>query len=95
MGQAVAEALLSKDNTQTTALKKLQKTIVQALSRMIKVFKDLFKSTTSLEKIPSFTPHHGQQVVHLANEQRYKSQKAHGASQDALRHYNIPKGKNG
>lgn len=95
--QVVAEAMLSTENSKSTvsALKRLHKAIVDALYRMSTVFKDLFKSTSSLEKLPSFTPHHGHQVVHLANEQSFKSQKARGASQDALRHYNIPKGKNG
>ncbi|MGE3319447.1 MAG: hypothetical protein AB7I18_09115 [Candidatus Berkiella sp.] len=94
--QLIAEALLSKDHTQTAvnALKQLHKTIVDALYRMSQVFKDLFKSTTSLEKMPSFTPHHGTQVVHLKNENSFKKQQSRG-SQDALRHYNIPKGKNG
>lgn len=93
--QVIAEALVTKDHAQTAvnALKKLHKTIVDALYRMSQVFKDLFKSTPSLEKIPSFTPHHGTQVVHLKNEDRFKKQQSRG-SQDALRHYNIPKGKN-
>lgn len=95
--QVVAEAMLATDNSQVVvnAFKKLHKAIVEALYRLSKVFKDLFKSTSSLDKIPSFTPHHGQRVVHLANEQSFKNQRSRGMSQDAARHLNIPKGKNG
>ena len=95
--QVVAEAMLVTGNSEVTAsaLKKLHKAIVQALYHMSQVYKDLFKSTSSLDKIPSFTPHHGHQVVHLANEQSFKNQRSRGMSQDAARHLNIPKGKNG
>ncbi len=91
--KAIAESLQSHQNSQATtnALKHLHKVIVEALTQLSKVFKDLFK-TSVLVQTPAFTPHHGQQVVHLANEQRYKNQSNRGPQTDNFRHYNIPPG---
>lgn len=89
----IAESLQSHENSQATtnALKHLHKVIVEALTQLSKVYKDVFKSSV-LAQTHAFTPHHGQQVVHLANEQRYKNQANRGPQTDNLRHYNIPPG---
>lgn len=94
--RAIAESLQSHDNSQATtnALKHLHKVIVDALTQLSKIYREVFKSA-ALSPTPAFTPHHGQQVVHLANEQRYKVQASRGPQTDNLRHYNIPPGKKG
>ncbi|HRE32364.1 MAG TPA: hypothetical protein PLD88_10355 [Candidatus Berkiella sp.] len=94
---AVSQSLLpASENSKTTisALKQLQKVLTDALKKLSQVFKELFKNSV-ITPTPVFTPHHGQQVVHLANEQRFKSHGAHGPQADSFRHYNIPPGKKG
>ncbi|MCS5710850.1 hypothetical protein [Candidatus Berkiella aquae] len=94
---AVSQSLLpANENSEKTvnALKQLQKVVTNALKKLNQVFKELFKNSV-ITAAPTFTPHHGQQVVHLANEQKFKSHGSHSPQVDSLRHYNIPPGKKG